>query len=920
MKKIKTHFFVALLTVFILMAVSPKIKAQNCDYITNGGFENYNPCPIATSWFKPNFGTSDFANENCPSQNFVIQGPHSGKGRAGFYVLGGNETAYGREYLSQKLSTPLVQGKQYRIKLFATGYWSEVPLEVYLSNQQLGPYNSPYFIANAQISKTITPNQWFEINELYTAVGGEEYINLGYFKSNPTNNQSYVTIDDVSITDASPLQINAGNDQTTCIGNAVTLGGQPTAVGGSNDYTYQWTPSTGLDDTQKANPECNPSEIGVYNYSLTVSTPTCSLTDEVEVKVIGCCNPVIETPQVVTLVNPDGLIFTGGLIGESTNPLKPITTIYINGPLTIQGNTTLICNNVIFGSEGEIIIEDGYTLTIQNGSLAKDQTHLYTCGDFMWKGIKLSGPDARLVITGNSSKTVLIEDALRAVEASNGAQLDFQYAEFNKNHEALVIKDFYITSGDYPAIIRNSIFDSYETRLITNYKDFLSSQLTTLNGTKFYGKFPVTLKKPFKNQLPLHGILVYNVSGMADIHSNDGYYIIYPLDKTVNIDGGNNFANLQTGLHSTYSSITIANSSFEYCNTGIDILGDHISGIRVFQNSFKNITNYGVHVIDSISYNFSDPTFYRYFQIGKNTFTASPNATAIYQNNQTQLYSNGKGEVWTNSISGFKNGIIWDGIAGNTSFHRNIISLTRGNNSVQNYGIKLSKYLGGRVQQNQVSGASNNSLYCAISLCGSCIDSVTSSHGADFHCNDISKVEIGIEVNSTLSNFTMYSNNRFLDIPSKAYVKVGTGTTTLNYQSFYNYPYTVLPATTTFNFVALLAEPFCPHIPDLDLTSGGTETLHVSEQLNGISGVSEITKQTEVSFYPNPAGNLLFVGGVEQLENISLYNNLGNLVMRHKPDAGNELALPASLTNGVYTIKAQTKNGTVIHKNIVILR
>ena len=616
---------------FILLAIfsyAQQTRAQICDYVTNGGFENYVQCPIATTWFIPNFGTADFENSKCPSQGGSA---HSGTGRAGMYVTLWNENGYGREYLSQKLKAPLVQGRQYRVKLYAISGWSDYPIEVYFSKQQLGPHNSPNFIANAQISKTIiTPNQWLEINELYTAEGGEEYITLGNFKPNPNNNQQYVTVDDVSVIEIEPLQINSGNDQTICLGTSVTLGGQPTAQGGSDIYTYQWTPSAGLDDAQKANPVCQPSEIGVYNYSLNVSTPICSATDQVEIKVIGCCEPPVATPQVITFVNPEGLIFTGGLIPEQTNPLKPITTIYINGPLTIQGNTTLICNNIIFGSEGQIIVEDGYTLTILNGALIKDQTHLYTCGDFLYKGITLSGPDAKLVIAGTSDKKVLIEDALTAVTAENGAQLDIQYCEFNKNHEAIIIKDFNITSGDYPVVIRNSVFDCYETRLITNPNDLASAQITTLSGFTLYGKYPTTLKQPFKNQLPLHGILIDNITGMADIESNTGNYIIYPINKTVNIDGGNSFSNLQTGLHTLNSTISIANSSFSYCNTGVDILGNHISGIRVYQNSFNNISSYGVKFIDNLLFNFNEiSTFYRYIQIGKNTFTASPNATAI---------------------------------------------------------------------------------------------------------------------------------------------------------------------------------------------------------------------------------------------------------------------------------------------------
>lgn len=55
------------------------------------------------------------------------------------------------------------------------------------------------------------------------------------------------------------VQANAGNNTIICPGTSCTLGGSPTASGGTAPYTYQWFPSTSLSATTTANPIANPS-------------------------------------------------------------------------------------------------------------------------------------------------------------------------------------------------------------------------------------------------------------------------------------------------------------------------------------------------------------------------------------------------------------------------------------------------------------------------------------------------------------------------------------------------------------------------------------------------------------------------------------------------------------------------------------
>jgi len=58
-----------------------------------------------------------------------------------------------------------------------------------------------------------------------------------------------------SIAHSSTLVIFAGNSQKVCAaGDSVTLGGSPTASGGTAPYTYSWSPTTGMNNSHIANP------------------------------------------------------------------------------------------------------------------------------------------------------------------------------------------------------------------------------------------------------------------------------------------------------------------------------------------------------------------------------------------------------------------------------------------------------------------------------------------------------------------------------------------------------------------------------------------------------------------------------------------------------------------------------------------
>ena len=80
-----------------------------------------------------------------------------------------------------------------------------------------------------------------------------------------------------------PLVANAGANKTYNPGVPVSLGGTPTASGGSTVYTYSWSPTTGLSDPTAAHPTASPSATTTYTLTVTDSFGTTPATSSVVV-------------------------------------------------------------------------------------------------------------------------------------------------------------------------------------------------------------------------------------------------------------------------------------------------------------------------------------------------------------------------------------------------------------------------------------------------------------------------------------------------------------------------------------------------------------------------------------------------------------------------------------------------------------
>lgn len=223
------------------------VRGQN--WVPNGDFEEYSPCPTdisqlesALDWITPtDDGTSDYFNQ-CSSNSLVdvpnngvgYQVAHSGVGYAGIYcfdIFLGYLLHY-REYLEVPLTSALVNDSCYHFEMYVSlansSAYAVSSMEVYFSDALISnvPTDGPLpFIAQINNSTGFVSDtlNWTVISGDYTAHGGESYLLIGNFKDDDLTdtlmvNQAaglekyaYYFIDDVSLSSCSGSGTGIGN-------------------------------------------------------------------------------------------------------------------------------------------------------------------------------------------------------------------------------------------------------------------------------------------------------------------------------------------------------------------------------------------------------------------------------------------------------------------------------------------------------------------------------------------------------------------------------------------------------------------------------------------------------------------------------------------------------------------------------------
>ena len=228
---------------------------------------------------------------------------------------------------------------------------------------------------------------WIITGGLITSGNGTPNITVNWNTGIPTGAISLVTSNSRGcISDTitrnfilSDVVADAGSDTSYCNGNAIVIGGNPTTSNPSNSIL--WTPSTGLNNPNLANPTANPTVTTTYVVSLT-NARGCLGTDTVVVTVnqlisSGVLNNYFLCPGDTLQVSATGSSFLWGpnqfisainisnpKIHTPTNSTYTLNYFDVNG---CEGNdTTVITVNTTVptdaGTDAQICEGDSFTL------------------------------------------------------------------------------------------------------------------------------------------------------------------------------------------------------------------------------------------------------------------------------------------------------------------------------------------------------------------------------------------------------------------------------------------------------------------------------------------------------------------------------------------------------------------------------
>jgi hypothetical protein len=237
-------------------------------------------------------------------------------GLAVFYKIAPNY----REYVQSKLTQPLIQNNIYCTKFFVSSSDS-----CRYSSKQIGAYFSDtlifssdtnlfqfFYLSSPYYSPQVENNQgfisdtvgWTEVNGIFTAQGGEEYIIIGNFKNDtltdtlftqntsPGFSAAYYYLDDVSVEEVKTAR--AVNDTLLCVNaDSVMIG-----INVTENASYSWQPSTGLSDANAPNPKAKPTVTTTYY----VTKTQCSVvsTDSVTISIYDCNIYPLAIPTLIT--------------------------------------------------------------------------------------------------------------------------------------------------------------------------------------------------------------------------------------------------------------------------------------------------------------------------------------------------------------------------------------------------------------------------------------------------------------------------------------------------------------------------------------------------------------------------------------------------------------------------------------------
>jgi hypothetical protein len=127
------------------------------------------------------------------------------------------------------------------------------------------------------------------------------------------------------------LTASAGNDLTTSTGT-IQLGGQPAALGGTEPYSYQWLPATGLNDATISNPDFLANQTQTYSLQIT-DHRGCTALDTITITVLGLPSNTNDETELVLFPNPGSGLIQLKFNEQLVNPTATVKVFDSNGKM-----------------------------------------------------------------------------------------------------------------------------------------------------------------------------------------------------------------------------------------------------------------------------------------------------------------------------------------------------------------------------------------------------------------------------------------------------------------------------------------------------------------------------------------------------------------------------------------------------------
>lgn len=146
----------------------------------------------------------------------------------------------------------------------------------------------------------------------------------------------------ITVSTCTQISVNAGDDTTLCPNQKDTLGGHPSASGGTPPYTYLWQPSTGLSSDTVPNPLATPyADTSVYVLTVT------------DAESLYAIDTVILYSSTCTGITDNDMSYAADIY---PNPNHGTFEIHLtHGPINIQSiKVTDVTGRIVYNGEHQV--------------------------------------------------------------------------------------------------------------------------------------------------------------------------------------------------------------------------------------------------------------------------------------------------------------------------------------------------------------------------------------------------------------------------------------------------------------------------------------------------------------------------------------------------------------------------------------